>query len=34
MDGADQPNLDTIVAALHDSEINGEMSWFYDGVWT
>jgi hypothetical protein len=25
--------LGTIIAALHDSEINGEVSWFYDGVW-
>jgi hypothetical protein len=27
------PDLGTIVAALHDSEINGEVSWFYDSVW-
>jgi hypothetical protein len=25
--------LGTIIVALHDSEINGEVSWFYDGVW-
>jgi hypothetical protein len=25
--------LETIVQALHDSKINGEISWFYDGVW-
>jgi hypothetical protein len=25
--------LGTIIAALHDSEINGEVSWFYDSVW-
>ena len=28
-----RPDLGTIIAALHDSEINGEVSWFYDGVW-
>ena len=28
-----RPDLGTIIAALHDSEINGEISWFYDGVW-
>jgi hypothetical protein len=27
-------NLGTIMAALHDSEINGEDSWFFDGVWS
>jgi hypothetical protein len=21
------------IAALHDSEINGEVSWFFDGIW-
>ena len=26
-------DLGTIIAALHDSEINGEVAWFYDGVW-
>jgi hypothetical protein len=26
-------DLGTIIAALHDSEINGEVSWFYDGLW-
>ena len=26
-------NLGTIIAALHDSEINGEVSWFFDGTW-
>ena len=26
-------DLGTIIAALHDSEINGEVSWFYDGTW-
>jgi hypothetical protein len=26
-------DLGTIIVALHDSEINGEVSWFYDGVW-
>jgi hypothetical protein len=29
----DQPNLETVITALHDSEINGAVSWFYDGVW-
>jgi hypothetical protein len=29
----DRPDLGTIIAAPHDSEINGEMSWFFDGVW-
>ena len=28
-----RPDLGTITAALHDSEINGEVSWFFDGVW-
>jgi hypothetical protein len=27
-------NLGTIMTALHDSEINGEVSWFFDGVWS
>jgi hypothetical protein len=27
------PDLGTIISALHDSEINGEVSWLYDGVW-
>ena len=22
-----------MIEALHDSEIDGEISWFYDGVW-
>jgi len=26
-------DLGTIIAALHDSEVNGEVSWFFDGVW-
>jgi hypothetical protein len=25
--------LASFIEALHDSEINGEISWFYDGVW-
>jgi hypothetical protein len=25
--------LGTIIAAVHDSEINGEVAWFYDRVW-
>ena len=32
-DATNRLDLGTIIAALHDSEINGEMSWFYDGVW-
>jgi hypothetical protein len=28
-----RPGLGTIIAALHDSEINGDVSWIYDGVW-
>jgi len=28
-----RPDLGAIIAALHDSEINGEVSWFYDGPW-
>jgi hypothetical protein len=27
-------SLGTIIAALHESEINGAVSWFYDGHWT
>lgn len=27
-------NLGSIIAALHDSEINGEVSRFHDNVWT
>jgi hypothetical protein len=27
-------SLGTIIEALHDSEINGAVSWIYDGVWT
>ena len=26
-------DLGKVICALHDSEINGEVSWFYDGVW-
>jgi hypothetical protein len=26
-------NLGDIIAALHDSEITGEVSWFFDGAW-
>ena len=26
-------DLGTVISALHDSEINGEASWFFDGVW-
>jgi hypothetical protein len=32
-DNARHHDLGTIIAALHDSEINGEVSWFYDGTW-
>jgi len=32
-DNRDRPDLGTIIAALHDSEVNGEVSWFFDGVW-
>ena len=28
-----QPELGSIVAALNDSEINGEVSWFSNRVW-
>jgi hypothetical protein len=27
-------DLGTIMAALHNSEINGEVSWFFDDAWT
>ncbi|HEY3911729.1 MAG TPA: hypothetical protein VGM07_17855 [Stellaceae bacterium] len=33
MEGSMKLELGAIIAALHDSEINGEVSWFYDGVW-
>jgi hypothetical protein len=26
-------DLGKVMAALHDSEINGEVSWFFDRVW-
>ena len=29
-----RPSLGTIIEALHDSEINGSVSWFFDDVWT
>jgi hypothetical protein len=32
-DNRDRLDLGTIIAALHNSEINGEVSWFFDGVW-
>jgi hypothetical protein len=32
-DATNRLDLGTIIAALHDSEINGEVSWFFDGVW-
>ena len=28
-----RPSLGTIIEALHDSEINGSVSWFFDNVW-
>lgn len=27
------PDLGTIIRELHDSEINGGVTWFYDGCW-
>lgn len=27
------PSLGTIIEALHESEINGSVSWFFDDVW-
>jgi hypothetical protein len=27
-------DLETLVKALHGSEINGEIAWYYDNVWT
>ena len=27
-------DLGTFIAVLHDNEINGEISWFFDPVWT
>jgi len=32
MDEPDRPNLEILLSALHESEINGAVSWFYDGV--
>jgi hypothetical protein len=32
-DATNRLDLGKIIAAIHDSEINGEISWFYDGVW-
>ena len=32
-DNSHRLDLGAIIAALHDSEINGEVSWFYDGAW-
>ena len=28
-----RPSLGTIIEALHDGEINGGVSWFFDDVW-
>jgi hypothetical protein len=33
MSQSEHPDLGKIMAALHDSEINGEVSWFFDRVW-
>jgi hypothetical protein len=30
---ANRPSLGEIITALHDSEINGSVSWFFDDVW-
>jgi hypothetical protein len=30
---SERPNLGAIITGLHDSEINGEVAWFYDGIW-
>jgi hypothetical protein len=27
------PDLAEIIQRLHDSEINGSVDWFFDGVW-
>jgi len=32
-DNSHRLDLGAIIAALHDTEINGEVSWFFDGVW-
>ena len=32
-EGSRRPDLGTIIAALHHREINGAVSWLYDGVW-
>jgi hypothetical protein len=29
-----RPSLGAIIEALHESEINGSVSWFFDEVWT
>jgi hypothetical protein len=28
-----RPSLGAIIEALHESEINGSVSWFFDNVW-
>jgi hypothetical protein len=28
-----RPRLGTVIEALHDSEINGAVSWLFDDVW-
>ena len=32
-DNSHRLDLGTVIAAIHDSEINGEISWFFDGTW-
>jgi hypothetical protein len=34
MSKPERSNLGAIMAALYDSEINGEVSWFFDRGWT
>jgi hypothetical protein len=29
-----RPSLGTIIEALHESEINGSVSWFFDDLWS
>jgi hypothetical protein len=30
---SDNQALEQLIQDLHDSEINAEIGWFYDGVW-
>ncbi len=34
MSQQERPDIGKITTALHDSEINGEVAWFYDQTWT